>query len=58
MAGWIQAKEADGGSSDWTKKRLDKLTDDLILDVSQQKQVAALFVKASDPPGAGRMKSR
>jgi hypothetical protein len=58
MAGWMLAKEADGGAQDWAKKRVDKLTDDLVLDASQQKQVAALFVKANDPPPAGAMKSR
>jgi Spy/CpxP family protein refolding chaperone len=58
MGRWMLAKEADGGAPDWAKRRLDKLTDDLVLDAGQQKQVAALFVKANDPPGAVGMKSR
>jgi hypothetical protein len=58
MASWMLAKEADGGATDWTKKRVDKLTEDLVLDASQQKQIAAVFARASDPPGAGGMKSR
>jgi len=58
MAGWTQAKEADGGAADWTKKRVDKLTTDLGLDTGQQKQLAAILVKANDPPNAAGMKSR
>jgi len=58
MAGWMKAKEADGGPPDWGKKRLDKLTADLTLDAGQQKQVAAILSKASDPPNGDGMQSR
>ncbi len=56
MANWN--KEADGGAPDWGKKRLDKLTADLTLDAGQQKQVAAILTKASDPPNAAGMQGR
>jgi Spy/CpxP family protein refolding chaperone len=58
MAGWMQAKEADGGTADWTKRRVDKLTADLGLDAGQQKQLATILVRANDPPNAAGMKSR
>jgi Spy/CpxP family protein refolding chaperone len=54
--GWM--KEADGGAPDWSKKRLDKMTTDLALDAGQQKQVAAMLAKTSDPPNAAGMQSR
>jgi Spy/CpxP family protein refolding chaperone len=58
MTAWMQAKEADGGAPDWGKKRLDRLTTELTLDAGQQKQVAAIFAKASDPPNPAGMQSR
>jgi Spy/CpxP family protein refolding chaperone len=58
MTGWMQAKEADGGAPDWGKKRLDRLTTELTLDAGQQKQVAAIFTKAADPPNPAGMQSR
>ena len=58
MAGWMKDKDADGGAPDWSKKRLDKLTADLTLDAGQQKQVAAILAKASDPPNAAGMQQR
>jgi hypothetical protein len=58
MGGWMLAKESDGGAPDWAKRRVDKLTADLGLDADQQKQVAAILAKASDPPSADGMKSR
>jgi Spy/CpxP family protein refolding chaperone len=58
MAGWMKAKDADGGAPDWSKKRLDRLTADLTLDAGQQKQVAAILAKASDPPNAAGMQAR
>ena len=58
MGEWMLAREGDGGAPDWAKKRLDKLTDELVLDVNQQGQVAALFAKSSDPPNAPGMNSR
>ena len=58
MTRWMQAKGADGAAPDWTKKRVDKLTADLGLDAGQQKQLAAILVKANDPPNAAAMKSR
>lgn len=58
MTAWMQAKEADGGAPDWTKKRLDRLTTDLSLDAGQQKQVAAILGKAADPPNGAGMQAR
>lgn len=58
VAEWLQAKEADGGALDWTKRRLDRLTTDLSLDAAQQKQVAAILARASEPPGAAGMQAR
>jgi Spy/CpxP family protein refolding chaperone len=58
MAGWMKAKAADGGAVDMGKKRLDRLTADLTLDAGQQKQVAAILTKASDPPDAAGMQTR
>jgi Spy/CpxP family protein refolding chaperone len=58
MMGWMQAKEADGGAPDFAKKRLAKLTTDLTLDAGQQKQVAAILAKQSDPPNPTAMQTR
>ena len=58
MLGWMQAKEGDGAATDWTKKRVDKLTSDLDLDAGQQRQLLAILGKASDPPSAAGLKSR
>jgi hypothetical protein len=58
MTGWLQAKEADGGATDWNKKRLDRLTADLALDAGQQKQVSAIFTKLTDPPNQAGMQQR
>jgi Spy/CpxP family protein refolding chaperone len=58
MAGWMKAKAADGGAVDLGKRRLERLTADLALDASQQKQVAAILTKASDPPDAAGMQAR
>jgi Spy/CpxP family protein refolding chaperone len=57
-ANWMLAKESDGGTPDWAKRRVDKLTADLGLDADQQRQVATILVRASDPPSADGMKSR
>jgi Spy/CpxP family protein refolding chaperone len=58
MMSWMQAKEADGGAQDWSKKRLDKMTAELTLDAGQQKQVGAILTRASDPPNAAGMQTR
>ena len=58
MTDWIKAKEANGATPDWSKKRLDKLTADLTLDSAQQTQIAAILAKASDPPSAAGFQSR
>jgi hypothetical protein len=58
MAGWLKAKDADGGAPDWSKKRLDRLTSDLALDPDQQRRVAATLAKVADPPSAAAMLSR
>ena len=58
MKAWMQAKEADGGAPDWSKKRTDKLTAELALDAGQQKQVAAILTKLADPPNPAGMQSR
>jgi Spy/CpxP family protein refolding chaperone len=58
MTEWMQGKDADGGTVDWTKKRLDKLTTDLTLDAGQQKQVAAILAKPTDVPNAAGMQAR
>jgi hypothetical protein len=58
MTGWMQGKESDGGASDWTKKRVDKLTADLGLDAAQQRQLAAILLKANGPPSGAGMKLR
>ncbi len=58
MAGWIQGKESDGGAFSWGQKRVDRLTADLGLEAAQQKQIAAVLAKASDPPNGAGMKSR
>jgi Spy/CpxP family protein refolding chaperone len=58
MTGWMQAKEADGGAPDFSKKRLAKLTTDLTLDAGQQKQVAAILAKQNDPPNPTAMQAR
>ena len=59
MTGWMRGKGADGATLDWNKRRLEKLTTDLTtLERDQQKHVAAIFAKASDPPNAASMQSR
>jgi len=58
MSDWMQGKGGDGGTVDWTKKRLDKLTTDLTLDAGQQKQVAAILAKPTDVPNAAAMQAR
>lgn len=58
MTDWMHGKDADGGTVDWTKKRLDKLTTDLTLDAGQQKQVSAILVKPTDVPNAAAMQAR
>jgi len=58
MATWLKAKEADGGPPDWSKRRLDRLSAQLTLDPTQQKQVGALLSKAKDPPNAATFESR
>ncbi|HTQ44782.1 MAG TPA: hypothetical protein VMI75_18605 [Polyangiaceae bacterium] len=58
MTEWMQGKGGDGGTVDWTKKRLDKLTADLTLDAGQQKQVAAILTKPTDVPNAAAMQAR
>jgi Spy/CpxP family protein refolding chaperone len=58
MATWMKAKAADGGTLDWSKRHLDRLTADLALDAGQQRQVAAILTKASDPPDATGMQGR
>jgi Spy/CpxP family protein refolding chaperone len=58
MTEWMQGKGGDGGTVDWTKKRLDKLTADLTLDAGQQKQVAAILAKPTDVPNAAAMQAR
>jgi len=58
MSEWMQGKGADGGTVDWSKKRLDKLTTDLSLDAGQQKQVAAILAKPTDVPNAAAMQAR
>lgn len=58
MTGWLKAREADGGAVDLDKKRLDKMTADLSLDAGQQKQVAAILAKASEPADAIGLQQR
>jgi hypothetical protein len=58
MNDWMQGKGGDGGTVDWSKKRLDKLTTDLTLDAGQQKQVAAILAKPTDVPNAAGMQAR
>lgn len=57
MKEWMQGGGGDGGTPDWTKKRLDKLTSDLSLDPGQQKQVAAILAKPTDVPNAAAMQA-
>jgi Spy/CpxP family protein refolding chaperone len=58
VTAWMSEKDAKGAAPDWNKKRLDKLTADLTLDAAQQKQVAAILAKTSDPPNAAGMQAR
>jgi hypothetical protein len=55
---WLKAKEADGAAVDWEARRLERLTADLSLDATQQKQAAAILTKTNDPPNAAGMQSR
>jgi Spy/CpxP family protein refolding chaperone len=60
---WIEGKEGDageteGGTVDWTKRRLDRLTSELDLDPVQQKQASAVLAKAQSLPNAAGMRSR
>jgi hypothetical protein len=47
-----EAKAHDGGVSDWSARRLERMTNDLGLDAGQQKQVGALLAKQ---PGMAAM---
>jgi hypothetical protein len=58
LAGWIQGKDSDGGDFNWGQKRVDRLTAELGLEAAQQKQIAAVLAKVSDPPNGAGMKSR
>jgi Spy/CpxP family protein refolding chaperone len=58
MTAWLSAKDADGGTTDWTKRRLDRLTADLLLEPSQERQVAAILTKAADLPNTAAFQSR
>jgi Spy/CpxP family protein refolding chaperone len=57
-AAWLDAKEADGGAADWSKRRLDRWTAELSLDPGQQKQVTALLGKRSGPPSSADLRGR
>jgi Spy/CpxP family protein refolding chaperone len=57
-AGWLNGKEADGGTTDWTKRRLDRLTAELSLDSGQQRQAAAILSKPSGPPSGAALQTR
>jgi Spy/CpxP family protein refolding chaperone len=55
------AKKEDAGASaglDHAKMRLDRLTAELSLDATQQKQVAALLSNAKDPPNSAVLDAR
>jgi Spy/CpxP family protein refolding chaperone len=47
----------DGGASDWTKRRLDRMTKELGLDDAQQKSVAALLAKGPTPATMDAMRA-
>lgn len=49
--------EPDAAAIDWTRRRIERLTDDLGLNEAQQKQVALLLAR-SDLPSATAMKMR
>lgn len=57
MAGWMRGKD-DGGLADPGKRRLERLTADLSLDVDQQKQAAGILARAGDLPSGSVMQSR
>jgi hypothetical protein len=53
-----KAHQPDGGADDWAKRRLDRMTNELDLDPTQQKSVAALITKVdgSQTPAAMQAK--
>jgi Spy/CpxP family protein refolding chaperone len=48
------AAMSDAGASEWTTRRLERMKSQLVLDLDQQKEVAAVLAKTAPPAGAAQ----